>query len=118
MNPFKNTFGFVLFILTTGIVFNLNAQSKTEIFPSWKEGEMDIHHINTGRGECVFCIFPDGTNMLIDAGDFGSQTEAVHTDASPDDSKQAGEWIARYISRLLKNHSPRATHHIISMRVL
>ena len=34
--------------------------------PAWQEGELDIHHINTGRGEASFFIFPDGTNQLVD----------------------------------------------------
>lgn len=38
---------------------------------------MEIHHIYTGRGECVFCIFPDGTNMLIDAGDIGPYNDPL-----------------------------------------
>jgi len=62
---------------------------------------MEIHHIYTGRGECVFCIFPDGTNMLIDAGDSGPHQDPRTTHTSPNNSKQPGEWIARYISRLL-----------------
>ena len=87
---------FVLFILSG------YGQGESAVFPEWKEGEMEIHHINTGRGEGVFCIFPDGTNMLIDAGDIGKYTEPVHTDAVPGNDKQPGEWIARYISKLLK----------------
>ena len=35
--------------------------------PAWQEGMMDIHFINTTTGESVFVIFPDGTQMLIDA---------------------------------------------------
>ena len=35
--------------------------------PLWTEGCLDIHHINTGRGESAFYILPDGTTMLIDA---------------------------------------------------
>ena len=38
-----------------------------KMVPAWKEGEMDIHFINTTSGECMFVIFPDGTQMLIDA---------------------------------------------------
>lgn len=37
--------------------------------PQWSEGCLDIHFINNGRGEGYFCIFPDGTTMLVDAGD-------------------------------------------------
>ncbi len=68
---------------------------------------MEIHHINTGRGECVFCIFPDGTNMIIDAGDLGSQVDPVYTTTLPDNTKQPGEWIGRYISRLIKYRSEK-----------
>ncbi len=35
--------------------------------PAWQEGMMDIHFINTTTGESAFVIFPDGTQMLIDA---------------------------------------------------
>lgn len=35
----------------------------------WQEGVLDIHAISTGRGECFFYIFPDGTTMMVDAGD-------------------------------------------------
>lgn len=35
--------------------------------PAWQEGVMDIHFINTTTGESIFVIFPDGTQMLIDA---------------------------------------------------
>lgn len=35
--------------------------------PAWTEGCFDIHFINTMAGECSFLIFPDGTQMLIDA---------------------------------------------------
>ena len=35
--------------------------------PAWQKGQMDIHFINTTMGESVFVIFPDGTQMLIDA---------------------------------------------------
>ena len=37
--------------------------------PEWEEGILDIHHISTGRGDATYFIFPDGTAMLLDAGD-------------------------------------------------
>ena len=37
--------------------------------PAWSEGYLDIHFINTGRGECCFYILPDGTTLLVDAGE-------------------------------------------------
>ena len=38
----------------------------------WTKGNLDLHFINTTAGECVFIIFPDGTQMLVDAA--GSMT--------------------------------------------
>ena len=43
---------------------NTPAQS---VLPPWQEGCLDIHLINTGKGESTFYILPDGTTMLIDA---------------------------------------------------
>lgn len=40
----------------------------------WSEGELDIHTISTGRGECLFFIMPDGTTMVVDAGEFSRET--------------------------------------------
>lgn len=38
-------------------------------FQKWKRGFLDIHHINTGRGNASFIIFPDSTTLLVDAGE-------------------------------------------------
>ncbi len=37
--------------------------------PVWTPGILDIHAINTGQGECTLVMMPDGTSMLIDAGE-------------------------------------------------
>ena len=42
--------------------------SKT--LPNWSEGCLDIHFINSARGECCFYILPDGTTLLVDAGEY------------------------------------------------
>ena len=34
----------------------------------WTPGELDIHHISTGRGSCAFMICPDATTIMVDAG--------------------------------------------------
>lgn len=39
------------------------------VLPSWKEGTLDIHMIASSYGENTFVVMPDGTTMLIDAGD-------------------------------------------------
>src|SRR5215210_1958807 len=48
------------------------AQTAGDVFPKWTAGTLDIHHINTGLGNAAFLMFPDGTTMLIDAGNGGN----------------------------------------------
>ncbi|MBR5043477.1 MAG: hypothetical protein IKX67_09610 [Bacteroidales bacterium] len=47
-----------------------------EKLPAWAEGWLDIHAISTGRGECTFFIMPDGTSMMIDAGEIVTSTSS------------------------------------------
>nr|WP_295925060.1 hypothetical protein [uncultured Dyadobacter sp.] len=82
------------------------AQNAGQTLPAWQEGEMDIHHINTGRGNATFLILPDGTTLLVDAGAL-DPTEARtmsprNTPAVPGPERQPGEWIARYIRKVAK----------------
>ena len=59
--------------------------SKTEVakveagttLPSWSEGCLDIHFINSARGECCFYILPDGTTLLVDAGEVDDSGTSV-----------------------------------------
>lgn len=53
------------------IVIDLKGQSpaKTLREVRWEKGYLDIHHINTRRGNSTFIVFPDGTTMLYDLGD-------------------------------------------------
>ena len=39
------------------------------LLPAWSQGNLDIHHISTGRGNATYFVFPDGTTLLIDAGE-------------------------------------------------
>ncbi|RPJ55733.1 MAG: hypothetical protein EHM23_25285 [Acidobacteria bacterium] len=75
-----------------------SGQTVGQPLPAWTEGTLDIHQINTGRGNSAFFVFPDGTTLLVDAGALGSRTER-HVAARPDDSRSAGEFIGRYIKR-------------------
>jgi hypothetical protein len=65
--------------------------------PAWSEGHLDIHHIDTGRGNSALLIFPDGTTLLIDAGAAPVTTDNTMVPARPDGSRRPGEWIARYV---------------------
>ncbi len=71
-----------------------------EPLPAWEEGELDIHFINTGRGECTYQILPDGTTFLVDAsGSFwhiDRDADVIAPKPSPDIS--AGKCIVDYIN--------------------
>ena len=69
--------------------------------PRWQPGILDIHHINTGRGNSALAILPDGTSLLIDAGAATGQGPALNA-PRPDASRRPGEWIARYVQRQLR----------------
>ena len=72
--------------------------------PFWKKGFLDIHHINTGRGNVAYFIFPDSTNMLVDAGEediteprtLSLRNSTIH----PNDSKKPYEWIQYYLKKV------------------
>lgn len=75
--------------------------------PVWTEGFLDLHHINTGRGNCAFYRLPDGTTMLVDAGELDPTTERVRSPrnapARPDDTRPPHEWIVAYIKQMCPN---------------
>jgi beta-lactamase superfamily II metal-dependent hydrolase len=62
----------------------------------WSRGALDIHHINTGRGNATLFVLPDGTTLLVDAGD-GGNPPPRGTPPRPDASRPPAEWIARYV---------------------
>src|SRR5690554_5196067 len=66
--------------------------------PPWKKGNLDIHFISTGRGNSTFILMPDGTTLLIDAGDLNRDSERLAPPV-PDKSKTPGQWIADYIQQ-------------------
>ncbi|MDF9832618.1 beta-lactamase superfamily II metal-dependent hydrolase [Ereboglobus sp. PH5-5] len=80
--------------------------------PLWSEGHLDIHFINIGSGESSLIIMPDGTTLLVDAGDHGNK-DAYHLATLPDGTRQAGEWIARYVKRATKNAPGDALNYVL-----
>jgi beta-lactamase superfamily II metal-dependent hydrolase len=92
-----------------GVVFflaafqNSLAQEKPgDLFPSWTEGTLDIHHINTGKGESSLFLMPDGTTLLVDAGATNRPKPRV-TDPRPNGTRTPGDWISRYVEHMLKD---------------
>ncbi len=60
---------------------------------------MDIHTIATGRGDATLVVMPDGTTLMIDAGDNGKKKDKQH----PDTTKRAGEWQAVYMKHVMED---------------
>ncbi len=74
------------------------AAQAQEYLPKWQEGYMDIHTIATGRGDATLIVMPDGTTLIIDAGDNGKKKDKQH----PDTTKRAGEWQAIYMKKVME----------------
>jgi len=100
---------FFFIVLLVVIISEVQAQgivpTTKEYIPKWRNGYLDIHSLSTGRGDCTFVVMPDGTSMLIDAGDVGT---AWHV-AQPNDTKTPGEWISKYIHDFSVNLPHRDT---------
>lgn len=92
-------------LLVFGNTFIAHAQQVGQPLPVWQEGNLDIHQINTGRGNSALLILPDGTTVLIDAGELDltdpRTTSPRNTPAKPNGDRHAGEWIARYARKAL-----------------
>ncbi len=93
----KFIFPFFLILIS----YYLFSQNPGDDLPPWNPGMMDLHHIQTGRGDAAFYVFPDGTTMIVDAGDMSEThpriTSPRNTPPVPDASKTTGEWIVDYI---------------------
>lgn len=71
--------------------------------PPWREGLLDLHHISTGRGDAAFYILPDGTTMLVDAGEDSEDNPRTFSERNtpryPSTEKFAYAWIVDYIKQ-------------------
>lgn len=77
----------------------------------WQQGYLDIHQISTGRGNCTLMILPDGTTMVVDAGDLGSGTYQQEIMARvPSMSRTPGEWQVRYMQHELSKAGLASDH--------
>lgn len=73
------------------------AGQKPQYLPAWEEGFLYIHNIATGKGDATFMIMPDGTTMLVDAGDMSGVPLWEVSHPLPYDGRTPGQWIAKYI---------------------
>lgn len=93
------------FILSVLIIsFHLKIYSSNNIYFPWQKGFLDIHHISTGRGNSSFFILPDGTTLLIDAGDISeTHSRTISPRNCPDitgDTLSTGEYLTKYIKKM------------------
>ncbi len=99
------------FIVATVLFASItNAQELTSL-PPWTPGYLYIHHISTGRGNAAYIVMPDGTTMLIDAGEADHEfIESVAPlkpyPAKPNAEHSAGYGIAQYIRRFAPSGHP------------
>jgi len=97
----------LLLIVIVCTTSSIKSQTVGEPLEKWKEGFLDIHEIATRRGSSTFFMLPDGTTMLFDAGEFTETNQEWriprYVDAKPNESRTSGEWITRYIDRLLEH---------------
>ncbi len=103
---------FLLFV--TMVLATLPIVAQSVDFPAWTPGTLDIHQISTGRGNAALFIFPDGTTMLFDAGAAGDGEKIPDMDPRPNDSRRAGDWIARYVEHMLAPGPARLDYAVLT----
>ena len=91
--------------------------AETAALPPWAAGNLDIHHISTGRGDAAFAILPDGTTLLVDAGELDPADPRTNSPrnapARPNGSRPSYAWIARYIRRFWPHASEPALDYAL-----
>ena len=96
---------FTVIVFSMLIIAGISVSEEVgQVITPWEKGGLDIHFINTGRGEASFSILPDGTTLIVDAGAMLEKSPRL-TQLCPNASRSAGEWIVRYIKNLPGNES-------------
>ena len=101
MKPNNDNMRILIFICLAWVLQCINAQT----MPKWEKGYLDIHQISTRNGNASFIIFPDGTTVLVDAGDLNK--DAFHeryplkvSPSIPDSSYTTGRIIKNYVDKV------------------
>ena len=84
--------------------------------PPWSPGELEIHHIDTGRGNATFLLGPDGTTILVDCGASNDDLD-VSAPTRPDASREPAEWVARYALRRARAANRTTLDYLIATHI-
>lgn len=91
-----------------------SGEKKGEVLSPWTKGELDIHFINTGRGESTFLIFPDGTSLLVDMAGSTLRNEdsggKYPMPAKPNTTTSSAEAIVSYINHFMEENEKGRGH--------
>src|ERR1051326_7666309 len=97
------------------LLFSLMFAGVGDPLPPWSAGTLDIHQISTGRGNSALLVFPDGTSLLVDAGDNSGAPNGsgLNNLPKPNGTRGPGEWIARYARKILEQDGNPAIDYAI-----
>jgi len=103
----------VIALLATAAPFLLG-QGIGEPVAAWTPGTLDIHHIQTGRGNAAFVVFPDGTTLLLDAGAVPDREGLELGPRRPNPMRSTAQWIAQYIRQFGPKHAAALDYAVVT----
>lgn len=85
---------------TSGAPWNVHGGGSA--LAAWREGYLDIHQIKAGPAESALLVLPDGTSVLVDAGDqdasvFEARYNGTYRPARPPPGLTCGAVVANYL---------------------
>jgi len=111
LKKYKKSF----FLLFTILIASSSYGQTNQKLPKWKKGELDIYQISYGLGNSCYCILPDGTTLLIDAGAINKNyPRSVSPIALPDSNQSAGMHIVEFIKSVMPDINHQIDYALIT----